>query len=672
MRHFANRLAVRTVLGVLAVNAILIPALFGGVLYAVRMSYEAQFVEQARSEAHLVAKLVSGNWDRLRIERLIDDALLGGHLFSVRIFDAVGRPVAAAGDPMPTFKEDFFFGQHGDQRYHIAVPLVSDKGVLRGRLQLAFDESVTHAQISLAYRLGTFIALGYLLLTLALAVFMAPQLTRPLQRLRRISQRIAAGHLEQPLDVHTSILEIRGLAQDLDFMRRQLAQHATALEHQALHDALTGLANRALLNERLRHALAVAKRDELRFALLLIDLDRFKEINDTLGHHIGDQVLQHAADRLRDSVRASDTVARLGGDEFALVTLSVGADSAAAIAQKIIKTLSVPYNLEGHRLQVGASAGIALWPEHGDELDTLLRKADIAMYEAKRRGNGVVIYEAGFDHNTKRRLRLGGELPDGIRRGELVLHYQPKLCLATGRIDGVEALARWRHPRYGLLLPDEFIGLAETTGAIASLTTWVIAEALRQYARWRDDGLRLRLAVNVSARDPLDEGFVNRIAAALSGSNIDPSVLEVELTESAVVADPARVLRAFTALTQMGMQVSIDDFGAGYSSLIHLAKLPLSRLKIDRSFILDFDDASNLTIVQAIITLAHNLGLSVTAEGVDKAQTLARLREMHCDSVQGNFISPPLPPAELLQWARGHDASLAGSAHPFTPPRRLP
>ncbi|HXT35190.1 MAG TPA: EAL domain-containing protein [Chloroflexota bacterium] len=432
----------------------------------------------------------------------------------------------------------------------------------------------------------------------------------------------------------------------------RLLRQQERLTHQALHDGLTDLPNRALLHDRIQAALRIPRQDAAGVALLLMDLDRFKEINDTFGHQQGDKLLRQVGARLRDTLRAADTVARLGGDEFAILLPAAGAAGAVTVAAAILRALDQPFVLEGYSMTLGASIGITLAPDHGQDAITLLRRADVAMYTAKRDAGGYALYTTEQDQYSPDRLGLTGELRQAIEQDGLCLHYQPKVDLRTGRLDGVEALVRWPHPDRGLLPPDKFIPLAEHTGLIAPLSRWVLATALRQCRAWRDEGLEIRVAVNLSARLLQDEHLIETVAELLQTHGVSPADLELELTESAVMADPARALGVLRRLHQMGIRLSIDDFGTGYSSLAYLNRLPVDEVKIDKSFVLDLRTDAAATIARSIIDLGHNLGLVVVAEGVEDQATYERLGAMACDLAQGYFLSRPIPAADLTVWAR--------------------
>ncbi len=446
--------------------------------------------------------------------------------------------------------------------------------------------------------------------------------------------------------------------------RAQAETVAHAMRRQALYDALTGLPNRALLHDRLAHALDHAQRGGAPVTFMLLDLDRFKEVNDTLGHQAGDSLLRQVAARVQRELRASDTVARLGGDEFAVLLPDTGEDGAVSTARKLHTALEAPFDVEEQQLHVGGSIGMAFYPEHGADAPTLLRHADVAMYVAKRSHHAYAVYDPTHDQYSPQRLALLGDLRRAIARGALLLHYQPKIDVATGHGCGVEALVRWPHPRHGLIPPDQFIPLAEQTGLIEPLMCWVLEEALRQSRVWRDAGLDLAISVNLSARNLHDPGLPETVARLLTTYAIPSAALCLEVTESALMADTARAMDVLARLRALGARIAVDDFGTGYSSLAYLKRLPVDELKIDKAFVQRLaEDATDVTLVDAIISLGHGLGLRVVAEGVETGAALDVLRCLRCDTVQGFHTGRPVPPEEVARqggappwaWREDHD-----------------
>ncbi|MFE6667167.1 putative bifunctional diguanylate cyclase/phosphodiesterase [Streptomyces sp. NPDC057697] len=428
---------------------------------------------------------------------------------------------------------------------------------------------------------------------------------------------------------------------------------ARARAEEQLRDPLTGLPNRQWLLERTWTALEDAESAGARSALVLIDLDRFRAVNDTLGHLAGDRLLLQIAERLRLALPRGAEAARLGGDEFAvLLPTADSTTSAQRVARHLVAELSSPLDLDGLTLVLEASAGVAVYPDHALDAEGLLRRADVAMYQAKRDRTGVEVYESKRDSNTPDRLGLLGDLRRALDAGEVELHYQPKVRF-DGQVAGLEALVRWVHPERGRVPPDEFIAIAESSGLMPHLTEYVLETALAQVARWRAQGLFVPVAVNVSPRDVHTPGFAGGVAARLARHGVPAGALQLEITEHVLLEDPQRAADTLAGLTGHGVKMSLDDFGTGYSSLVHLRRLPVSELKIDRSFVarlaVDNEDAE---IVRCTIDLAHSLGLLVVAEGVEDDETWERLRDLRCDAVQGWLVAAAMPPQETTAWLR--------------------
>ncbi|MGW2949736.1 putative bifunctional diguanylate cyclase/phosphodiesterase [Streptomyces eurythermus] len=428
---------------------------------------------------------------------------------------------------------------------------------------------------------------------------------------------------------------------------------ARARAEEQLRDPLTGLPNRQWLLERIWTALDDADRIGARAALMLIDLDRFRSVNDTLGHLAGDRLLLQIADRLRLALPRGAEAARLGGDEFAvLLPVADSTTSATRVARGLVTALSSPLDLDGLTLVLEASAGVAVFPDHALDAEGMLRRADVAMYQAKRDRTGVEVYESKRDSNTPDRLGLLGDLRRALDAHEVQLHYQPKVRF-DGQVAGLEALVRWVHPERGKVPPDEFIAIAESSGLMPHLTEYVLETALGQVARWRAQGLRVPVAVNVSPRDVHTPGFAGSVAARLARHGVPAGALQLEITEHVLLEDPQRAADTLAGLTGHGVKMSLDDFGTGYSSLVHLRRLPVSELKIDRSFVarlaVDTEDAE---IVRCTVDLAHSLGLLVVAEGVEDDETWERLRDLGCDAVQGWLVAAAMPPDETTAWLR--------------------
>ncbi|MGW0085847.1 putative bifunctional diguanylate cyclase/phosphodiesterase [Streptomyces sp. NPDC003393] len=428
---------------------------------------------------------------------------------------------------------------------------------------------------------------------------------------------------------------------------------ARARAEEQLRDRLTGLPNRQWLLERIWTALDDAERIGARAALMLIDLDRFRSVNDTLGHLAGDRLLLQIADRLRQALPRGAEAARLGGDEFAvLLPVADSTTSATRVARALVTTLSSPLDLDGLTLVLEASAGVAVFPDHALDAEGMLRRADVAMYQAKRDRTGVEVYESKRDSNTPDRLGLLGDLRRALDAHEVQLHYQPKVRF-DGHVAGLEALVRWVHPERGKVPPDEFIAIAESSGLMPHLTEYVLETALGQVAKWRSEGLFVPVAVNVSPRDVHTPGFAGSVAARLARHGVPAGALQLEITEHVLLEDPQRAADTLAGLTAHGVKMSLDDFGTGYSSLVHLRRLPVSELKIDRSFVARLAvDAEDAEIVRCTVDLAHSLGLLVVAEGVEDDETWERLRDLGCDAVQGWLVAAAMPAGETTAWLR--------------------
>ncbi len=451
-------------------------------------------------------------------------------------------------------------------------------------------------------------------------------------------------------------LAIWGAFVTASVVSERLQRQHRELVHQALHDALTDLPNRHLLYDRIDQALHTAIREGEQLALFIMDLDRFKEVNDTLGHHVGDQLLREVSRRVVTVLGEENTVARLGGDEFAVLIPNASTQYAIEIAQQIMEDLERQIFIEGVPLEAKPSIGIALFPRHGEDTETLLQRADVAMYEAKRNKLGFCVYEESTNPHSMRRLQLISELRTAIREDQLLLHYQPKVDIRSGKTVGAEALVRWSHPTLGMLGPEEFIELAEQSGLVNLLTDWVLTEAVYQCKKWQQAGIDISIAVNLSPHNLHEPHFIDKVRKLLAIAEIDASQMELELTESAMMTDMNHAMTVFNELASMGFRLAIDDFGTGMSSLSYLKRLPVDTLKIDKSFVTDMaEDENNAVIVRSIIDLAHNIGRQVVAEGVQDRDVLELLDELGCDLAQGYFLSRPRNANDLVEWL--HDSA---------------
>ena len=540
-----------------------------------------------------------------------------------------------------------------------ASPVAGEVGVI----------ALTSISIDDAVRLPHFLQVALLSITLlgiagfALgSVFTARRVTTPLRQLTESADRLGAGDFDTPMRGLNRADELGQLAKSFERMRVNVADKQQQILKLAYWDSLTGLPNRVQFRDAVREAIAQAEATVAAdatarptVAVLMLDLDRFKHVNDVLGYHFGDLLLKRVAERLsQHNVRGDDIVARLGGDEFAVLLRHGDAALAASVAQRITRAFDAPLTLEEHTVDMGAGIGMACWPDHASDADVLLSRAEVAMYAAKRKRDGPLMYHASIDAASAQTLSLLTELRSAVDRNELRLYLQPKLMLETGRVGGAETLVRWMHPQRGLVPPMEFIPFAEQTGFIRTLTMWVFEEAARHWLRLQAEGLPLVLSVNLSTRDLLDQDLPQKFDALLVKHRVPAEAFCLEITESAIMDDPQRALATLNRLSGLGFKLSIDDFGTGYSSLAYLKRLPVDELKIDKSFVLNMEtDLDDAKIVRSTIDLAHNMGLTVVAEGVENAKVWDLLRELECDEAQGYHMGKPMPANEFQAWSIG-------------------
>ncbi|SAL44883.1 response regulator receiver modulated diguanylate cyclase/phosphodiesterase [Caballeronia arvi] len=483
------------------------------------------------------------------------------------------------------------------------------------------------------------------------SVLTARSVTRPIAALAQFSRRIGQGDYAEPIAIRQND-EIGQLARAFNQMQEGISERERRITELAYMDRLTGLPNRALFNDRLQQAITAALPGNRPLAVMMMDLDRFKYVNDTLGHPIGDMLLCEVAKRLRATLpRQADTVARLGGDEFAVLLPSDDLPAAKLLASRMLHALEEPITIEGQLVDVGASIGIVTFPENGTDMNVLLRRADIAMYVAKRSNLGFALYDERHDEHSAERLSLMSELRQAVEHDQLTLYYQPKVDLATHRVKYVEALVRWDHPTRGFVAPDQFIPFAEQTGYIKTISRWVADKAIAQCAAWRERGIELAVSVNVSARELIQSTLPETFQSLLDKHGVAPEWIWIEITESAIMDDPNHAIDTLDRLHALGIRLSIDDFGTGYSSLSYLKRMPVDELKIDKSFVMGMaQHKDDETIVRSTIDLGHNMGLKVVAEGVENEAMLERLKALRCDLAQGFHLSRPLPPAKLEAW----------------------
>ncbi len=494
---------------------------------------------------------------------------------------------------------------------------------------------------------------GFFALSLAFLIGIYIMIDRSLLRpISRISHALfAEGEQTDYKIADQDSKEIHQLVSAFTTMRKQIRQRQEELQVQALHDALTGLPNRVLFTDRMEQAMKDMRRTQQKMAVMILDLDRFKDINDVLGHPVGDQLLQHVAQRLEDIIRESDTVARLGGDEFAIVAPFTDVDSAAQFSAKIVNAINDVFRIEEQNLYVGVSVGIAVYPEHGRDASTLIRHADVAMYVAKRERQGFSVYKESHDEGNADDLILVESLYNELEQTEFLnLNYQPQINLFNQELVGVEALLRWNHPDLGVISPERIVEIAEYSNQIDKLTDWVIRTAFKECSQ-NMDTQKLIFSINLSAKNLQDDELPSRVGDLLEKYNMSPSSLTLEITESAVMSHPIKSREIMNKLSAMNIKMSVDDYGTGFSSLGYLKMLPVDELKIDKTFVFNMlEDENDAIIVRSTIELAHNLGLQVVAEGVEDNDTMMALRNLKCDVAQGYFISRPMSKQAFCAW----------------------
>ena len=529
-------------------------------------------------------------------------------------------------------------------------PEASIKSVYKGsnELSMLIGSQKSQLQILLA---------SSLVIVLILGIALARELTKPLQLLVEATKMIKNGDYSVKVPMmHRD--EIGELAETIDLMREHVGEREDEILKLAYADSLTDLPNRVLFDDRLNTAVALCERREESFAVLILDMDRFKYINDVLGHESGDTVLKVVAARLQVTLRQSDTVARLGGDEFALLLHEVSDLAIMTAVNRITAVFEKPVSLNNQPVDIGCSIGIACYPQHGKDASTLLRRADMAMYSAKRSDTPYAFYDPGCEEHREEHLSLLSEIKRAIEMDELQLFYQPKVTLGDSSVLSVETLIRWQHPNRGLVPPDEFIPFAEQTGAIRLITRWVIANAAAQARSWSDQGLMIKMSLNISARDLLDSDFSAYVDKRLQESGVHPSMICMEITESALMEDPIKARRTVEELHNLGLSISIDDYGTGYSSLAYVKNLPVNELKIDREFIKNMiENKEDVAIVRSTIELGHNLGLKVVAEGIEREEEMQMLKDFGCDQAQGYLISKALTATDMEKWISNNRTS---------------
>lgn len=579
-----------------------------------------------------------------------DVALLDGSPGRYRVLasNLQARPRAElASQLLPNAKGVFRFELQGLEQVALRAPLIGTSSELQVLLMRSLSAELADYQ-PLQWQLAGIFAIALLLAGLG-ALWIANTISRPLSQMVDTVRRIASGDYQVTMQVPASG-EVGLLAREFVAMQQGIAERETTISFLAYRDPLTELANRNRFVAELQQALAHGQPGE-GVAVLLMDLDNFKDLNDTLGHEAGDQLLCQLAARLQGLLRPDEQLARLGGDEFALLISPCQPGWLIPAAEHYRTALHEPFAVRGISMTLNATIGIALYPDHGESAGSLLQHAEVAMYLGKQQRSPYALYRPELDRHSLLRLALMSELKGAVEGGQLSLYFQPKLNIRARSLYGVECLVRWIHPVHGFIPPDEFIPLAEQTGNVCALTRWVVRTAVAQSRAWQAQGLALKTAINISALDLADPGFAGFIAAQLAEHGVAPGSLVVEITESAVMADPELAMGQLQQLYELGVQLSIDDYGTGYSSMAQLKRLPVHELKIDKSFVLDLlSNPDDDIIVRSTIELGHNMGLKIVAEGVETEAILERLDQLGCDIAQGYLLSKPLPPAAFADW----------------------
>lgn len=677
----------KTILGIAGIEVVLLTLLIWNSLEFLKTSNEEELIKRAATTATLFATTTKDavlTTDVASLESFVKEVLKNPGLVYARVISTTDGVLAQGGDPQAlarAFVSDSSYQKISDGVFDTSANIAVG-GVVYGRVEIGLSSSPIQEVLADARKKTSTIAAIEMALTALFSFALGTYLTRQVKGLTDGSRRLANGELGYQIEVsgrdelaqatrafndmsrkllasysarQRAEQELTKITEDLEdrvkLRTKQLAELNKKLEHQALHDSLTKLPNRMLFHDRLQQAVIAREREGNSLAVMIIDLDSFKAINDAMGHHAGDIVLQQVSFHMQEALGESDTLARLGGDEFVILLPSIaGRVEAMETARGIFAAIKTPLLISDKTVEVRASIGIAVLPDDGIDANTLMRRADMAMYAAKRSNIGVAEYNVDLEVPGRDRLTLQSELRQAIEQNQLLLHYQPKIDFRTGNINGVEAFVRWLHPKNGLLVPDDFIPLAEETGLIEPLTVCVLTQALQQYGEWRRNGIDLPVAVKISSANLQDPGFPTHVAQIMTDCAAPPSGLEIGVTELTIMMDPLQAIENFTKLRAMGVKITIEDFGAT-QSLSYLKKMLIEKIKIDRSFIINMvNNENDSAIVRHTINLAHSLGLKVVAEGVEDESTWDELRTLGCDFAQGYYLGKPMPANEIENW----------------------
>lgn len=644
---------------------ILVHLIFTPIFYSIILDiYKSSSSEIFITHVHNIAGIISNDLsnkhhdiNRNSIINVLDSAILSGDIIFIDIIDSNGNFIKPADQlliPNSNFIEDDELSQHNDNIYFTSVPVELDYDEnISFTLRIGFDESTFTGQAHSVQKRIIIILLLYIISMVSLFTLITRYIHKPLKSLRQQSTNIAQGNVNSPLQVPTYISDIKYLSNDLEKMRSTLLEMANHMQVQATHDELTGLPNRYLYTDRMHQAVSLAQRTDQTFAVLLLDLDRFKEINDTLGHGLGDKVLKILSKRMQAGMRESDTIARIGGDEFIVILINVNQKTAEIIARKMIKLIEPIIEVEGHTLTASASIGVSLYPMHGNNPELLLQHADVAMYHAKNNNLNFITYNTDMDSDNYQNLLMVNDFKSSISLNHFQSVFQPKLDPTTLNITGCEMLLRWEHPDLGLINPDIFIPLAEQENVIGELTKIAADKCLRKFLPVIDLLPDFHVSINVSPNNLLDSKLLNSLLEILKQSRFPTKNLIIEITENVIMKNPERSAEILNKFSDAGIKISIDDFGTGYSSLAYLQKFPITELKIDKTFITDLSHTStNYPIVKASIAMAHDLGIIVVAEGIESEEVHQLLLDLECDRVQGYYYAKPMKFELLEQWLK--------------------
>lgn len=658
---FYNSLVGRLLLSIFIAQLVLIPLLYFTLVTAYKISANEQFLNRARDTISIAADSLSGK--NITNNKSIGFELLASLMLSNEVAYADiylnGKAIVPEGleeRHASHFKKEKIIEQHMGNTYFLSVPLyLSTPAKTRPLLRMGFDKTLLLKEYhSIKVRVITLL-LTYFLISLGLVASISIYILSPLKELRSLSKKIAMGNLSIPMNVNSTLTEVNQLSIDLEQMRHSLVGLAGHMEHRALHDDLTSIPNRALLYDRLDQAISKAQREETSFSVALLDLNNFKDINDTLGHAAGDDVLRLVSRRLTQLVRNTDTLARLGGDEFCLIYYGIRAHEAERLAENIYNVIHQPIIIDGNSLQITTSIGIATYPDHAVSPSELLKHADVAMYDAKRHQLTVSCYTPGLDQDNFEQLTLAFDLKQCLQKDQLLSLFQPKVDLQTNKPNGVELLLRWNHPDLGMIAPERFIPLAERDKFITDITMWLVHHHIDNCSQLLKLYPHLMFSINVSPNDLDDDSLLHYIQQTLEAKDFPPQNLIIEITQDAVMKNPIRNAEILKKFSEYGIKISIDDFGIGYSSLSYLQNLPVNELKIDRLFIEGMNEKStNTPIIRSTIAFAHELNFTVVAEGVENAKTLELIKAMNCDAAQGYYFAEPMTIDELKEWLKNY------------------